>query len=286
MKATKPLDCFVTVNGLRLHYLDWGNEAAPPLLLLHGGMQTAHTWDFFAASVCDRYHVVALDQRGHGDSDWAPDGHYHRDAYLADLAAFTAAIGFDRFALIGLSMGGRNAICFTATHPERVKALVACDVGPEVKPEGVEAIRRFALMPDELDTFEEFVERAHQFNPRRSKESLRGSLSHSLKQLPNGKWTWKYDRLFRDPLRRPQPTAGERASLWDYLAKIACPTLVVVGAHSDVMSPEVGQKMLSVLPAGSELAVVPNAGHVIHGDNPEGFEQVVVPFLARWARGA
>lgn len=282
MTERRPRDCYVTANGLRLHYLDWGNEAAPPLLLLHGGMQTAHTWDFFAASVCDRYHVVALDQRGHGDSDWAPDGYYGRDAYLADLDAFTRAIALAPFGLIGLSMGGRNAIHFAATYPERVRALVACDVGPEVRPEGVEAIRRFALMPDELDTFEDFVQRAHEFNPRRSRESLRGSLAHSLKQLPNGKWTWKYDRIFRDPVRRPQPTTGERATLWSYLEKIACPTLVVIGAQSDVMSPEVGERMLRVLPPQSELAIVPNAGHVIHGDNPEGFERVVSPFLARW----
>ncbi|MBI4504290.1 MAG: alpha/beta hydrolase, partial [Chloroflexi bacterium] len=124
--------------------------------------------------------------------------------------------------------------------------------------------------------------RAHQFNPRRSLESLRGSLSHSLKRLPNGKWTWKYDRVFRDPVRRPQLTTGERASLWTYVEKIACPTLVVIGASSDVMSPETGEKMLAVLPAGSELVVVPHAGHVVHGDNPEGFERAVTPFLERW----
>src|SRR3989338_3427086 len=117
---------------MRFHYLDWGNEGKQPLLFLHGGLQTAHSWDFVALSLRPHFHIRALDQRGHGDSDWAPDGDYSREAHRTDIYGLTKALDLKDFVLIGLSMGGMNSIVYTATHPERVKALVIVDVGPEI----------------------------------------------------------------------------------------------------------------------------------------------------------
>ena len=97
---------------LRLHYVDWGNEGAPTLILLHGGRDHCRNWDWVAAAFRDRYHVICPDLRGHGDSDWAPDGDYTRDAFVADLEGFREALGLEHFILMGHSMGGLNAVSF------------------------------------------------------------------------------------------------------------------------------------------------------------------------------
>ncbi len=123
-------DRFVHANGLQFHYLDWGSPEKPPLVLLHGVGQTCHTWDLFAAAMAPHFHVMAFDQRGHGDTDWAPDKDYSRKMMVGDVAAFTHALGLERFFLTGMSMGGANSLSFTANYPERVEALVVVDIGP------------------------------------------------------------------------------------------------------------------------------------------------------------
>ncbi|MEW6300943.1 MAG: alpha/beta hydrolase [Thermodesulfobacteriota bacterium] len=269
-------DRVLTLRGLRFHYLDWGTEGKPPFVCLHGGAQTAHSWDDFAPGVRDEYHVYALDQRGHGDSDWAPDGDYSRRTQSEDVAAFVAALGLQPFILAGLSMGGINAITYAARHPEHVRALIIVDVGPEIETRGRENIQSFISQVDELDSFEAFVERAHRFNPRRSLENLRQRLAHNLKHLPTGKWTWKFDqqRLGAGIRSGIGPTG-----LWDDVRKIRCPTLIVRGAESDVLAPEAAERLRAAIPH-SRLAVVPGAGHSVMGDNPAGFAAAVRGFLA------
>ena len=193
------------LGGMGLHYLDWGRPgSASHVLMLHGMAQSAHTWDFSALALSDRYRVLALDQRGHGDSAWAPDGDYSLDAHLGDIASFVEAMDLRGLVMVGLSMGGRNAFSFAALHPELVRALVIVDIAPRSGRSGASAIRTFIERVDELDTFEEFVERVKGYNPRRSREQIRGSLAHNLKRLPSGRWTWKYDKALRSP-SRPQP---------------------------------------------------------------------------------
>src|SRR5262249_39823168 len=128
----------LTLNGLRFHYLDWGNDDAEPLLLLHGFTGHAHVWDYVAGELRDDFRVVALDQRGHGDSE-------HADLYgsvpmVDDLAAFVDALALEHFALLGQSMGGINAFIYTAEHGDRVKRLVLGDIGPEIAPAGITRI--------------------------------------------------------------------------------------------------------------------------------------------------
>lgn len=266
----------VTANGLGFHYVEWGSAAAPPLLCLHGITQTAHSWDEVADDLSSDYRVICLDQRGHGDSDWAPNGEYNRRAMAADIDAITDALGLSQFLLCGMSMGGINSITFTAQHPNKVRALVIVDVSPEIKSEGVQNIRTFIQASDELESFEAFVERAHQFNPRRSLENIRSRLSHNLKQLPNGNWTWKYDKALRSSERGFQSSG--LLDLWDDVAKIRAPTLIVKGAESDILSGDSAAKMQAAIP-GSKLAEIPGAGHSVMGDNPVAFVAAVREFL-------
>jgi pimeloyl-ACP methyl ester carboxylesterase len=270
-----PEDKFVQANGMRLHYLDWGNHDKPKMLLLHGGAQSAHSWDFFALAMRDHFHIVALDQRGHGDSDWSEAGDYDTAFHVADIQAFTEALGFDTFILIGLSMGGRNAYSFAAMSPAKVRRLVVVDVGPDVQAEGRRHIREFLEGTETFESFDWLVERVRRFNPRRPEAQIRGSLLNNLKQLEDGRWTWKHDR--RRGIRRDR--GGElTAAAWADLAKIQAPTLIVRGAESNMLSLETATKMHHTL-KGSQLVEVPHAGHLVQGDNPVGFERVVRAFL-------
>ena len=271
-----PHDAYVTAHGLRFHYVEWGAAGAPPLLCLHGITQTAHSWDEVAADLAADDRALGLDQRGHGDSDWAPDGDYSRTTQAADVAAIADALGLPRFLLAGMSMGGINAITFTARHPERVRALIVVDVSPEIEPRGVENIRTFIQAADELDTFEAFVERAHQFNPRRSIENIRSRLTHNLKQLPNGRWTWKYDKYLRASERSFEASALH--NLWDDVRAVTCPTLILKGGESDILSAESAAKLQTAIP-GSQLTLIPGAGHSVMGDNPEAFVAAVRRFF-------
>jgi pimeloyl-ACP methyl ester carboxylesterase len=146
-------------NGLKLHYLDWGAPDHPPLVLLHGLRGHAHSWDDFSAAVCEDYHVLALDQRGRGDSEWAKDGVYTTAAYVADLADFSAALHLDSFILIGHSMGGRNGMAFSARYPDKVRKLVVVDISPGGSSPGSSRIRHeISTMPEEFPSFEAVVD--------------------------------------------------------------------------------------------------------------------------------
>jgi pimeloyl-ACP methyl ester carboxylesterase len=150
-----PNDRFIDVNGLRLHYLDWGTPkaGAQPMLLLHGYTGHAHTWGFFAPAMKGSYHVIALDQRGHGDSAWAQDGYSH-ERMVSDIEGFAAALGLERLVLIGLSMGGLNAMGYMGRGALRVDKLVIVDIGPEIMAEGAGRIRTAngTAIPEEFDS--------------------------------------------------------------------------------------------------------------------------------------
>jgi pimeloyl-ACP methyl ester carboxylesterase len=267
-------DSTVTIADLSFHYLDWGTAGRPSLLCLHGITQTAHSWDEVAPSLARTHHVRALDQRGHGDTTWASDGDYRIATQSEDVAAVLAATSAAPAILVALSMGGLVALTLAARRPELVRALVVVDIAPEVQRGGVENIRNFVAATDELDTFEDFVARAHAFNPRRTLDNIRERLRHNLKQLPSGRWTWKYDPQLRNPAR-----VGEgMGDLWERVATIRCPVLIVRGGESDILAPEVAARFGSIV--GAEVRTVAGAGHSVMGDNPSGFLAAVEPFLA------
>ncbi|MCZ6535403.1 MAG: alpha/beta hydrolase, partial [Chloroflexi bacterium] len=192
-----------------------------------------------------------------------------------DLDGFVEALGLKDFILIGHSMGGRNGYVFTSRRTEGVKALVIVDTGPDRVVRSNRRIRRFITLPDELDTYEEFAQRVMEYTGRPS-WLVHGSLQHTIRKLPNGKWTWKYDKAIRSPGFKPQTWPPEK--LWRCLENLKCPTLVVRGAKSDVFSPEALERMLGVIPNSSSV-VVARAGHLVPGDNPRGFLEALEPFL-------
>jgi pimeloyl-ACP methyl ester carboxylesterase len=275
---TAPADRVADIGALRLHYLDFGTPGLPPLVCLHGITQTAHSWDEVAPALARSHHVRALDQRGHGDSTWAPDGDYRIETQGRDVEAFLRTLGPAPAVLVALSMGGLNAMTLAARAPEAVRALVVVDIAPQVERKGVEHIRQFVTANDELDSFEDFVARAHAFNPRRTVDNIRDRLRHNLRQLPNGRWTWKYDPALRDPAR----AAGDIGDLWERIAAIRCPVLVVRGGESDILSPEIAARLGRIVHA--EVRTVAGAGHSVMGDNPGGFLAAVEPFLAALPR--
>jgi pimeloyl-ACP methyl ester carboxylesterase len=271
---TSAEDRTATIGDLSLHYLDWGTAGLPPLVCLHGITQTAHSWDEVAPALARTHHVRALDQRGHGDSTWAPDGDYRIATQSHDVENFLRTIDAAPAVLVALSMGGLVAMTLAARAPDLVRALVVVDIAPEVQRRGVDNIRNFVAATDALDHFEDFVTRAHAFNPRRALDNIRERLRHNLQQLPSGRWTWKYDAALRNPAR-----VGEgMGDLWQQVEAIRCPVLIVRGGESDILTPEVAARLGGIV--GAEVRTVPGAGHSVMGDNPAGFLAAVEPFLA------
>ena len=267
----------VTVNGLGFRYLDWGTKGQRPILFLHGGALTAHTWDLCCLALRADYHCLALDQRGHGDTDWASDADYSIAAQREDIKGFIDELGLDRFILAGMSMGAINALAFAIHYPERLSHLVLIDAGPEVRRPGSRRIRDFVNGGASPEPLESIIERALSFNPRRDPKVLRRSLMHNLRQQPDGNWAWKYDR--RRFQQMGDAHSVERRKLAEGLAKVTCPTLVVRGAESDVFHEEDAARLASNLPDGCYVTI-PKAGHTVQGDNPKDLAVALREFLA------
>ena len=267
----------VSIGRLRFRYLDWGTKGLRPILFLHGGALTAHTWDLCCLALRDEFHCVALDQRGHGDTDWAPDADYSIGAQREDIRGFADRLGFDRFVLVGQSMGAINGLAFAVTHPERLSALVMIDAGPEVRRRGSSRIREFVNGGAKPETLEEIIERALAFNPRRDPQILRRSLMHNLRRQPDGSWSWKYDRSRFQRLDHDTHLA-ERRRLADNLAKVTCPALVIRGAESDVFHQDDAERLAKNFPDGRQITIA-QAGHTVQGDNPKDLVGALHEFL-------
>ncbi|MDO8432591.1 MAG: alpha/beta hydrolase [Candidatus Binatus sp.] len=270
-----PDDCQVIVGAMRLHYLDWGGSGAP-ILFLHGGGLTAHTWDCVAVMLRGRYRCVALDQRGHGDSEWSPVVDYRVAAHLGDIEGFIDAMKLDRPILVGQSMGGLNSIAYATRHSDRMRAMVIVDVAPEISASGADRIRDFAATL-ELDSPEEFLERAVKFNPIRDPAVLRRSLHYNLRETPAGKWMFKHDQRRRTD-EAMRSFSDDRARLVSEVSKIKCPTLVVRGALSDILTDEGAEKFARSLPDGRWVRIE-KSGHNVQGDNPRALLDAMLKFF-------
>jgi esterase len=280
-----PASHHVVVDGLRLHYLDWGPPAPStpaarrersPLLFLHGGRLTAHTWDLVCLALRSDHHCVAVDQRGHGDSEWSPTIDYEPDAHVRDIRGLIEQLDLDRPVLIGQSLGGLNVLTYAIHAAEKLAGIVVIDVAPEVQSQGTERITSFAADPTP-SSLDDFVQRALALNPRRDPRLLRYSLRHNLHQLPNGTWTWKYDprRITPEHFANIVRCLGR---LRDHTQAITCPALVVRGAESDVLSDEQAADFAAALPNG-RWAKVQGAGHNVQSDNPRELIGVLSDFL-------
>lgn len=289
----QPEDRWVRLNDVDFHYLDWGNSHLPPLLLLHGGSLTAHTWDMAALLLRDRFHVIALDQRGHGDTGWTAEallGENNQDLMAADTAAFINYLAYPRIILCGMSMGGMNAIRYAAKHADRLARLVIVDIAPVTMQEGLMEMEAFRRETETMSRFEDFLERAVKFNPQRKPAHLKYSLLHSLKRVDDG-WTWKQDHRPRPETAAPPSDAAakeamqamrrERSeSLWADVRAITTPTLLMRGAISKILSEEAAKETVAAM-ADAELVVIPDAGHSVQGDNPKAFAAELKAFIDR-----
>jgi pimeloyl-ACP methyl ester carboxylesterase len=273
----EPRDQLVILNGLRFHYREWGQPDAPPLVLLHGFSAHSRLWDTFARAVVEHFHIFALDQRGHGETAWADE--YSVDLMIADLAAFVRALRLDRFALIGHSMGGRNAYGYAAQYQETLTQLVLVDIAPEIPAEASNRVQRtIAQTSDTFDSPEEAFAAVRAANPFPPDDELRARTLSGLMLREDGRWTYRYDRALRDPGRFRMPFAP--AENWALLRSITTPTLLVRGAESDLLTPTIAQRVAEEMP-NCTLVTVSAAGHPVPLDNPQGFIDAVKPWLIK-----
>lgn len=269
-------DRTLVLHGQTFHFTDWGRPAAPGVVMLHGITGHARAWDDEARALAGRFRVLALDQRGHGDTDPAPDGDYTVATMADDLAAFADALELGRFSIVALSMGGRVAIAFAGRQPKRVDSLLVVDIGPDIAPDGrLRVGKMMASAPERFGSLEEAVAFVRAANPRYTEAMLRHRVLHGTRPV-DGSLVWKYDRALREAVR-----AGrwrDPIDLWPLWQAITCPVLVVRGADSDVLAPETAKRMVETNP-GARLVEVPGAGHTVPADQPEAFRRLLTGFL-------
>jgi esterase len=266
----------VVLDHIRLHYLDWLGDANRAAVLLHGGGLTAHTWDVVCLSLRHRLHCYALDLRGHGRSEWSPNLQYGIDQHVGDLERLIDKLGLSDFVLVGMSLGGLVSLAYAAKHSSMIALLAIVDIGPDVQAAGRERIAGFMSQSVDGWTIDQFVEHAMAFNPKRDATLLRASLRHNLHELPDGTWTWRYDRRHRG--RWPQQAAQRRLELWSDVERIECEAVILRGAQSDVLARQDADRLARSLKQGTWVEV-PAAGHSVQGDNPAGLLHALEPFL-------
>ncbi len=267
----------VVMRHQRFHYLEWGNPDAPSLLFLHGSNQSAHSFDLVSLNLADRFHIYALDQRGHGDSEWSKDADYSSQAMGLDAAAFIDAMGLDHLIVIGHSMGGQNAMRLALSHPDRVRKLVLVDIGPEVSQEGASVIRRFVTETREFDDIEHFVTRVQQYDPYRSREHIERTVRYNLLRRADGKFVSKHDHGPRLAATGEHRQRGDRFTI-DDVRHLPMPLLIIRGADSAIFTAAAAIRFAEAVP-DSQLVTVPKAGHNVHGQNTPGFLEALVPFI-------
>lgn len=276
-------------HGLSLHLLDWSHEGIP-LLFVHGFGNEAHVWDDLAPAVAPYYRTLAVDLRGHGESDRDPEARYDYDAHVADLEALTEALGIERLVLVGHSLGGRIAMLFAGRHPERMAGLVIVDSAPELDARGTLRIqldvqRSGGGGAPSFASEAEYRELLARQYPEASRDALQRLARHGLRARPDGRFEPRLDPAwFRGREQASESEMRERetrltAELWEALARVPCPTLVIRGAASDVVSAEVAERMAEEVLAHGQLAIIPRAGHSVMIDNPEACRDALAGFV-------
>jgi len=273
-----PDDQDLMIDGLRIHYLDWGNPDLPAVVFLHGGGLNAHTWDLPCLAMRDRFHCIAPDLRGHGDSEWSPKMAYRIADHSHDVVGLADRLELRRFALVGMSLGGMAAMSLAGLAPERLTSLTIIDAGTEIRLESAQRIRRFMTEVTVFDSIDDVIERAIAFNPRRDPRLLRRSLLHNLRRLPDGGWAWKYDNRHREEEQYLADLSSEVAELPRGFERVECPVLVIRGKRSDVFLEEDAVRLAGSFQRG-QMIEIPDAGHTVQGDNPADLVEVLGEFL-------
>ena len=266
-----PTDRFLMVGSLRMHYVDWGNPLAPPLVMVHGLDRVAHTFDHVAPHFRARFHVIALDMRGHGDSGWDPAGRYQVEDHAADLEGFVSALGLRNITVWGNSTGGRVVQVFAGMHPELVSHVIAEDVGPE-RPRQIadNYSRRVAQEEAGWASEDELLAQLRKANTGTSDAVLVPYVHYGTKRRDDGRIVWK-----RDPALVKGFVATD---LWRFVREIKAPTLYVIGGRSTIVPQATQDELKKVLPRVT-IVTIPGVGHYPSDEKPEEFLSIVDGFL-------
>ncbi len=280
-----PRQRFFNANGLKLHFLEWGNADAPAIVCIHGLSGNAHNFDNLASRFSDRFRVLCIDVRGRGDSDWSSQGAYTVDDYVSDLESFIEFVGLEKFSLIGISMGARIAMHYAASHSDRLKHLVLDDIGPEdEKGPGMDRIiQNGATRPDSFSSIEEATAYRARTLPSFSRLTASEQLeriSHDVREH-NGRWVFKNDPLSLKAVRAN--VEGEATPrLWQVLQALPCPSLVVWGTESEILSGAQARRMVETM-TSAELVVVKGSPHAPSLSEPEAVDALEQLFTeANW----
>lgn len=261
----------VKAGQIALHYIQWGNNPET-ILALHGVSSLAHAWDFVAENLADRYTFIAIDQRGHGDSSKPQDGYTVND-YIEDILNFVNTLSIKKLIIIGHSMGGRNAIVFTAKHPERVSKLVVQDFGYGIPKSVYETIKFLVLnnpveFASEDEVFQHFKKRSKFYRDDATWNRIKNAFFKTDKNL-----RWKYDKnAVTETLKHLY------INLPSYLKAIQCPTLFIRGDQSTIFSKDAALKTLK-FNKNFKLDEVSNATHFLQDENPEELIAKIRKFL-------
>jgi pimeloyl-ACP methyl ester carboxylesterase len=265
----------IEVAGLKLHCLDYGAEGLQPMLCVHGSGAHAHWFDFVAPGLAQHFHVIALDQRGHGDSDWPEPPDYSYDRFARDLDEVVRKLDLRDFVLLGHSMGGTVSLTYTGAHPERVAALIVVDTVPRMAADRLEAIRQIGQRKSSgYATLDDLVAR-YRLRPDSGTtpaHAVRYIAERSGRRSEDGRWRHKFDR-------RQYATRKfvDTLALWSH---ITVPALLVKGEHSTRITAETYPAVKERCPH-VVLAEVPGSDHHVTLDNPEGLVRAVRQFLGK-----
>jgi pimeloyl-ACP methyl ester carboxylesterase len=265
------MDHYITVNGLRLHYLEWGEAAKPAMILIHGIARHAHLFDHIAPEFVRDYRVIAVDMRGHGNSAWSPDAAYLVEDHVKDLEAIIRALDVRKVTLYGNSTGGRVVQVYAGLHPDMIERLIVEDVGPE-RPQNIAEsfARRVEREADGWASEDELVKHLATQAPRTPEPILRSYARFGTKARPDGRLVWKYD---------PNLVKGfVETELWRYVSRITSPVIYVVGGASPIVPAETQRRLKSTLP-NCEIVVMPGLGHYPNEEDTTGFLAIVNRFL-------
>jgi pimeloyl-ACP methyl ester carboxylesterase len=266
-----PVDRFVTVNGLRIHYVDWGNPNAKPLLLIHGLDRVARTFDHLATHFTSRFHVIAVDMRGHGDSDWDPGGRYLVEDHASDAEGLVRQLALRDITVWGNSTGGRVAQVLAGMHPELVSRVISEDVGPE-RPRQIadNYSRRVAQEEAGWASEEELLAQLRKTSAGTSDAVLLPYVKYSTKGRADGRIVWKRD---------PKLVNGFVATdLWRFVREIKAPILYVIGGRSTIVPQATQDELKKTLPK-VRIVTMPGLGHYPSDEKPDEFLAIVDQFL-------
>ena len=272
----EPQDRWLEINGLKIHYLEWGTNDKPAMVLLHGFLGHGHAWDDFAHAFSRDYHILAVDQRGHGLSGWAKGGTYGLEDHFSDLSWIIDLLELDNIILIGHSMGGRNALFFTACLPEKVGRLIIIDSRPAASQRSIQALMSWlGTEGPKTGTFDSLVTRISSAFPNLTRQTCRLIVANGYQEVSDRAFMPRYDLQMRQDVA---DGGFEVEDLRPYLAGISCPVLVVRGANSPVLSLGAAQEMCRLFP-DAKVAEIPSASHLPVQENPPAINHAVKSFL-------